>query len=177
MSNEVLIAIISTIPVLIGTVAGAVWGSKIASAKDEIIKAKDVQIDTLRSQLEYYRDITPDKLHEWIVGLKNYSEYCIEQLEEQLDDAQKAIKEQDQEIVTLQEEGKAKVEETEKLKLEIDRQQDSIVGLKEEKEYLDRVYESLKTLGDAQFRAVASAARKWESSYPVTIIGTEIGDD
>lgn len=129
-----IVPIITALSALIGAIAAAVWGHGLANAKDEVIKAKDAQLEALRSTHEQvleakktqietlqqevasYRELTPAKIREYFLSTKEQLEEYIEKLKDDLDKAQCVIEEKNAEIAGLNSSGKETSVELERLR-------------------------------------------------------------
>ena len=87
-----LIPFITALSALISAIAAAFWGRGLAIAKNETIKAKEAQIEALRTtqeqlakikeaqiesllhEIETYRQLTPNKIREYFVSVKQQLE-------------------------------------------------------------------------------------------------------
>lgn len=77
------------------------------SSRDEIIRAKDAQIDTLKSLVQQANELTPVKLRGSYVAIKEWSEELVGDLEKKLQEARGKILRLEEEIKT--ENGKTQV--------------------------------------------------------------------
>jgi prefoldin subunit 5 len=102
------------------------WAKEFSSAKDEIIKAKDAQIERLKGEIDSVRgytgdivkakdtqieslkneiqsikEMTPMKIREYFHSVKEQLEEYIDKLKRQLDEANKQIEEKSEEINAL----------------------------------------------------------------------------
>lgn len=115
-----LIPIITAVSALISAIAAAFWGRSLALAKDETIRAKEAQIETIRTseeqltkikevqietlhhEIETYRDLTPNKIREYFLSMKQQLEEYNEVLNTELQDAQQVISYKDAQLAHLQ---------------------------------------------------------------------------
>jgi len=74
---NVLVLLLSLVAAVLAWAAKIVWST-------EFRKAKEAQIDALKSQLEALRDLTPMKLREYVVATRRIYEEKIQELEEKL---------------------------------------------------------------------------------------------
>jgi hypothetical protein len=87
----------------------------LSSYSESIIKAKDAQIDVLQSQRANLRELSPMKLKEYVEASKDLLEKYIDQLKNQLKDANASIDAKEVEIQALQ--GKGFTQQAEILRL------------------------------------------------------------
>lgn len=143
------ISIVTAFIALIGAIASAFWGQHFAqakeaqiAAKDEIIRAKEALIETLRfsqdellrskdariealaREVEFLQQITPMKLREYFLSVKQQLEEYNEFLAKQLEDARSMISQKDKEILALQERGAEASATIVELKVQRDRLMD-----------------------------------------------------
>jgi chromosome segregation ATPase len=88
-------------------------------SKDEMIQAKDAQLHTLQLQLDSLRELTPMKIREYFISMKERLEEFNDSLKRQLLEAARLIAQKQEEIHTLQATGtsqKAKIEKLEREK-------------------------------------------------------------
>jgi chromosome segregation ATPase len=97
--NEI-ITIISLLAAILAWIAKLRWSKEYSQAKDEIIRAKDAQIDLLKQQIENLMELHPVKLKEYYSTIKEQLEKYNDLLKEQLEAAKKEI-EQKQEAINL----------------------------------------------------------------------------
>jgi chromosome segregation ATPase len=88
--NEI-ITVISLIAAILAWIAKLRWSREFAQAKDEIIRAKDAQIETLKLQVQNLMDLNPVKLKEYYTAVKEQLEKYNDLLKEQLAAAKKEI--------------------------------------------------------------------------------------
>ena len=60
-------ALLSAIAAVLAWAAKLWWGKEYGAAKDEIIKAKEAQIDTLNREIQNLRELTPMKIREYFL--------------------------------------------------------------------------------------------------------------
>ncbi len=154
-----IVPIVTALSALIGAIAAAVWGHGLANAKDEIIKAKDAQIEALRSAYEQvlqakntqietlqreistYRELTPVKIREYFLSMKEQLEEYIEKLKNDLERTQAEVEAKSAEIEALKASGNQALVE-----FEVERHalQESKMQLEKLKEALEREQEDLR---------------------------------
>jgi len=114
-----LIPFITALSALISAIAAAFWGRGLAIAKNETIKAKEAQIEALRTtqeqlakikeaqiesllhEIETYRQLTPNKIREYFVSVKQQLEEYNEVLNTKLQDAQQVISYKEEQLALL----------------------------------------------------------------------------
>lgn len=74
------------------------WAKEYSAAKDETIKAKDAQIETLKNEIQNLRELTPMKLREYFLSVKEQLEEYNDILQGKLKKAQEEIEKKDSEI-------------------------------------------------------------------------------
>jgi chromosome segregation ATPase len=121
--NEI-ITIISLIAAVLAWLAKLKWSKEYSQAKDEIIKAKDAQIEMLKLQVQNLLELNPVKLKEYYAAVKEQLEKYNDLLKEQLAAAKKEI-----EIMQMA---------LNKMKDKEEDNQEKISKLSDEKERLER---------------------------------------
>ncbi len=101
----------SALATILAWVAKLWWSKEYAAAKDETIRAKDAQIAALEAQLDTFRELTPMKIREYFVSVKD-------QLEEYNDMLKKQVEEKDRQIEVLRSGGEFDKLEVERLQNE-----------------------------------------------------------
>lgn len=76
--------IASAIAAILAWVAKLRWSREYAAAKDEVIRAKDAQIDVLRQQIVALESLTPMKVREYHLSTKAQLEEYIDDLKAKL---------------------------------------------------------------------------------------------
>jgi chromosome segregation ATPase len=127
--NEI-ITIISLLAAVLAWLAKLRWSKEYSQAKDEIIRAKDAQIDTLKLQVQNLMELNPVKLKEYYSAVKEQLEKYNDLLKEQLTAAKKEIEMMQNSITHM----KDKEEEN----------QEKISKLSDEKEKLERNVQDLE---------------------------------
>lgn len=69
-----MITLASVLGALAAWSAKILWARAFAEAKNEVIRAKEAQIDALRSQLENLRELTPMKVREYFISVRTQLE-------------------------------------------------------------------------------------------------------
>jgi DNA repair exonuclease SbcCD ATPase subunit len=101
----VLAAVCSAIASALAWLAKLRWSREFAQAKDETIKAKEAHIEVLKQQVTSLQEMSPMKIREYFVSVKQQLEEFIDALKRQLEAAQKEIAAKDDAIRCLQSEG------------------------------------------------------------------------
>jgi chromosome segregation ATPase len=127
--NEI-ITIISLLAAVLAWLAKLRWSKEYSQAKDEIIRSKDAQIETLKLQVQNLMDLNPVKLKEYYTAVKEQLEKYNDLLKEQLTAAKKEIEMMQNSITHM----KDKEEEN----------QEKISKLSDEKEKLERNVQDLE---------------------------------
>ncbi len=137
-----LASLLSVAAAVLAWAAKLWWGKEFAAAKDEIIKAKDAQIEHLDREIKSLRDLTPMKIREYFLSVREQLEEYNNLLQSQLKDANEEIARRDDEISNLKQEGTQKV--TEIVKLEQERKQiaDAATKLEQQLATMRQKYES-----------------------------------
>lgn len=114
-----IVAITTAIAALISAIAAALWGKGLSNAKDEIIKTKDAQIESLRSvnelmikvkeaqiealnhEIQASKELNSTKIREYFLSMKEQLEQYIEDLKSDLQKAQEIIDQKDAKLLAL----------------------------------------------------------------------------
>ncbi|MGD1047614.1 MAG: SEC-C metal-binding domain-containing protein [Candidatus Krumholzibacteriaceae bacterium] len=104
-------ALLSAIAAVLAWAAKLWWGKEYRNAKDETIKAKDAQIAAIERELSATKELTPMKIREYFLSMK-------EQLEEYIDGLKADLKKKNDDIERLVREGRTKGEEISRLQRE-----------------------------------------------------------
>ncbi len=90
--------LLSIIGAILAWAAKLVWSKEFADAKNEVIRAREAEIqtkeayiETLKQEIEIYRDLTPMKMQEYLHATKNGLEGYIEVLKNDLQVANNEI--------------------------------------------------------------------------------------
>lgn len=67
-------ALASAVAAVLAWAAKLRWSKEYAAAKDEVIRAKDAQIELLRNGIENLRSLTPMKIREYFLSVKKQLE-------------------------------------------------------------------------------------------------------
>jgi hypothetical protein len=69
------------------------WAKEYPVAKNETINAKEAQIELLKTELQNLRELTPMKLREYFISVKEQFEEFTNKLREELESAMRRSKE------------------------------------------------------------------------------------
>lgn len=86
--------------------------------KNEIIKVKEEQIGVLEKQVKSLSELTPMKIREYFLSVREQMEEYNNLLKKELDDARNELESKSQEISNLKQEGEKNISEIEKLEEE-----------------------------------------------------------
>lgn len=114
MTAEVLYAIGALAS---GVAACLAWIAKLRWSK-EFADAKDAQIKMLQSHIETLRDLTPAKFSEYYVNMKKQFELFMEDLQKQLEQANKEITQKNEAIRELKNAGETQSHTIDELELQ-----------------------------------------------------------
>ena len=107
--------IASSLAAVLAWAAKLWWGREFAAAKDEIIKAKEAQIELLTSEIDSLRELTPMKIREYFLSVREQMEEYNNLLKSQLDDAHKQLENKTAEVESLKKEGEKSAAEIKKI--------------------------------------------------------------
>jgi chromosome segregation ATPase len=138
----IISAIASSLAAVLAWAAKLWWGREFASAKDEIIKAKEVQIELLKDEINSLKELTPMKVREYFLSVREQMEEYNDLLKNQLDEAQKELNKKQEEIENLKQEGDKTAGEIEKLEAERQSIADAAKTLEDQLSTLRKKYES-----------------------------------
>ena len=113
-----IITLLSIVAAILAWIAKLWWAKEYRAAKDETIKAKEAQIEVLKTQIENLKELNPVKIREFFVSMKMQLEENIDLLKSQLDTAKAEITQRSTEIDRLSLEGDKKRTELQKLQSE-----------------------------------------------------------
>jgi predicted nucleic acid-binding Zn-ribbon protein len=94
-------ALASALAAVLAWAAKLWWAKEYSAAKDEIIKAKDAQIETLKNEIQNLRELTPMKIREYFLSVKEQLEEYNDKLQGELKTAYEEIEKKDSEISQL----------------------------------------------------------------------------
>jgi len=98
-------AVASALAAALAWLAKVLWAREYAAAKDEVIRAKEAQIDVLKEQLANLRELTPMKIREYFLSVKEQLEEYVDNLRTDLANARGEIGRMTEEITGLKAEG------------------------------------------------------------------------
>ncbi len=113
-----IITLLSVIAAILAWIAKLRWAKEYIATKDETIKAKEAQIEVLKTQIEGLKELTPPKVREYYINASKMLEEYIEKLKNQIREAQTDIEEKNIQIAKLQAEGDRQSEMLKKLEYE-----------------------------------------------------------
>jgi predicted RNase H-like nuclease (RuvC/YqgF family) len=125
----VISALASAIAAALAWAAKLWWGREFSRAKDEIIRAREAQIEVLNRELQQLREMTPMKIREYFLSVREQLEEYNEALNGQLVEARKEIDEKSRQISVLQSEGQQKAADIARLEGERNRIQQASAEL------------------------------------------------
>lgn len=99
---SLLLSIISTIAAILAWVAKIRWSSEYTAAKDEIVKAKEAQIDSLKNEIRFLQEINSPKIHEYYSSVKSELEDFIDIKDRELEIAQDELQQKEDQIKEMQ---------------------------------------------------------------------------
>jgi DNA repair exonuclease SbcCD ATPase subunit len=100
-----LAALASAIAAVLAWGARLWWGREYGAAKDEIIRAKEAQITALERELQGLRELTPMRIREYFLSVKEQLEEYNAVLQEQLKSAKREIGQKEAAIGALRDQG------------------------------------------------------------------------
>jgi DNA repair exonuclease SbcCD ATPase subunit len=114
-------AVSSAVAAVLAWVAKLWWGKEYAAAKQEIIEAKNAQIQALEREIESLKSLTPMKIREYFLSVRQQLEEYNNALQDELNRAKTEIAQRNQELTRLEGLGAEKAAEVQQLKQERDR--------------------------------------------------------
>jgi hypothetical protein len=88
-------ALASALAAVLAWAAKLWWAREFGAAKDEIIKAKEAQIELLKTEVQNLTELTPMKIREYFMSVKVQLEEYNNLLQQQLHEAQLEIEQKD----------------------------------------------------------------------------------
>lgn len=170
------ITLLSLIGAILAWLAKLRWSQEYAAAKDEIIKAKeaqietvkahkDAQVDALRTQIDALKELSSMKLREHYLSHKDAFEECIDGLEGKIATAESTISEKIKQIHEMEAEGNLHKKELDIARDEIKEMQAHKYNLELEIERMKAEYRNLKDLS----RQVISTFNKYPYTGPIEL--------
>lgn len=138
----VISAIASSLAAVLAWAAKLWWSKEYGAAKDEIIRAKEAQIEALKGEIESLKEMTPMKIREYFLSVRQQLEEYNDALNGELDEARKEIAEKNAAIKKLESEGAQKSNEVIKLECERDKIENAAKNLESQLVSLKEKYES-----------------------------------
>lgn len=138
--------LLSALAAVLAWLAKLFWSKEYISAKDEIIKAKEAQIETLRSQVDHYKELTPMKIQEYFHSVKEQLEEYNDALQLKLEKAKSQIEEKSQKLEKLQKNDKRKKTEIETIEKEKGQLEKQVAELEEDLIKLRKNEEEFNTI-------------------------------
>ena len=86
-----LSTLVSAIAAVLAWVAKIRWSNEFAKAKDETIKAKEAQIEVLDERIQSLKELSPMKLREYYLTVKEQLEEYNNQLQSKLAETEKEL--------------------------------------------------------------------------------------
>jgi hypothetical protein len=146
-----LAAAASALSAVLAWIAKIRWSKEFATAKDEIIRSKDAQIALLEREIQGLRELTPMKIREYFLSVRQQLEEYNETLKADLDKARDEIKCRNNELSELMRLGGDQAEKIQLLEEERDR-------LKEATEKLERsLYDYKEKIEKGELQASKAA--------------------
>jgi seryl-tRNA synthetase len=139
-------AFASAVAAVLAWAAKIWWGREFSAAKDEIIRAKDAQIEVLNREIDSLRELTPMKLREYFLSMREQLEEYNESLKSKLEEAECELEKKGSAILRLKSEGKKKIEEIRKLESEREQIAEAASSLSKKLSAIKRKYESEETV-------------------------------
>jgi chromosome segregation ATPase len=137
-------------------------------AKDAQIEAKEAQVDAIRQEAESLRELTPMKLRDYFVSMREQMEEYNNVLTKELQNAQAVIEKKDLEISGLRAEGQASQVEIESLATERDDLEAAVTSLRGRLHEIQETREALTLLTETRVWTVMH-----KTPGKVMIIGTD----
>lgn len=134
--------IASSLAAVLAWAAKLWWGREFAAAKDEIIKAKEAQIELLTSEVFSLKELTPMKIREYFLSVREQMEEYNNLLKNQLDDAHTQLENKTTEIEKLKHEGEKSAIEVKKIEDERQRIAEAAFNLEQQLASVKSKYES-----------------------------------
>jgi response regulator RpfG family c-di-GMP phosphodiesterase len=98
---SLITSLLSAIAAVLAWAAKLRWSKEYAAAKDEVIKAKEAQIEFLKNEIETLRELSPIKIREYFVSVKTQLEEYIDLQKSQIRDAETALSQKDAQLAQL----------------------------------------------------------------------------
>lgn len=138
----VISTIASSLAAVLAWAAKLWWGREFAAAKDEIIKAKEAQIELLTREVSSLKELTPMKIREYFLSVREQMEEYNNLLKNQLDDAHEQLESRTNEIEKLKQDGEKSAAEIKMIEDERQRIAEAATNLEHQLISLKNKYES-----------------------------------
>src|SRR5438067_4815729 len=109
-------ALASAIAAILAWAAKLWWAKEYGAAKDEIIRAKEAQIEQLKGEIQSLHDLTPMKIREYFVSVTTQLEEYNDRLKQEIDKARVEIEQKNQAIARYSQDTDLAIDELNKLK-------------------------------------------------------------
>jgi predicted nuclease with TOPRIM domain len=137
-----VVALVSLAGAVLAWLAKLRWSREFAAAKDEIIRVKDAHIETLNKEISGLRELTPMRIREYFVSVKEQLEEYNDLLQGQLDKAKNEVAAREAEIATLRAEGTQQTSRIQRLQRELEDISKASSQLENQLSVLRKKYES-----------------------------------
>lgn len=98
---SLITSLVSAIAAVLAWIAKLRWSKEYAAAKDEVIRAKEAQIELLKAEIQTLRELSPVKIREYFVSVKTQLEEYIDLQKSQIKDAESALSQKEAQIAQL----------------------------------------------------------------------------
>lgn len=139
-------ALASSLAAALAWAAKLWWGKEHIAAKNETIKAKEAQIETLKSEIEGLRQLTPMKIREYFLSVKEQLTEYNDALKSQLNEAKQEINRKGNEIEMLRAKGDEQSSESKKLESERNQIEEKASKLENQFRELQNKYEGMDVI-------------------------------
>lgn len=111
----IISAIASSLAAVLAWMAKLWWSKEFAAAKDEVIRAKEAQIELLKNEIDNLRELNPIKIREYFLSVREQLEEYNDSLRAELDEAKKEIESKEIQLTALHSDGSKKQAEINRL--------------------------------------------------------------
>jgi response regulator RpfG family c-di-GMP phosphodiesterase len=98
---SLITSLFSTVAAVLAWVAKLRWSKEFAAAKDEVIRAKESQIESLKNEIQILQDLSPVKVREYFVSVKTQLEEYIDLQKTQIKNAETELFQKDAQLEEL----------------------------------------------------------------------------
>lgn len=98
---SLITSLLSAIAAVLAWAAKLRWSQEFAAAKDEVIRAKEAQIELLKNEIQSLHELSPVKIREYFLSVKTQLEEYIDLQKSQINDAELALSQRDEQIEQL----------------------------------------------------------------------------